>query len=79
MKEFKRTTYLVNIYGDKVELTPPTYLEMRAFQSEIEKKKDDENLVFEFLEKRGLKREIAESMEPQHLHEIINLFGEKKS
>jgi len=77
--DFKRTILRVNIYGEVVDLTQPTYGEMKKFEREINKKNADEEAVFKFLVKRGMKKSLIETMEMEHLFKVIELFKQKKS
>lgn len=75
MKEFKKKVYTIKVYGEKVELAPPTFGEMLKFEKEVTTKPD---AIFDFLEARGLSKVLAESMYMEDLMELLAMFREKK-
>ena len=82
--DFKRTVEKVNIYGTICDVTVLNASEQKSYEEEILACGDDMNKTFDvalgYLEKAGVKKEIAEQMEIGHLQELVEfaLFGKKK-
>jgi NAD(P)H-hydrate repair Nnr-like enzyme with NAD(P)H-hydrate epimerase domain len=78
--EFKRKKFSFKLDGESYEFGFPNVKQFSEYQKKLEKGKGKElDLIVDFLEGLGLKREVTESMEADHLVQIVDvLSGQKK-
>ena len=73
----------LEVYGEKVELRKPTFKEAQSYRDELIKlgeSGDATEVMVNFLEKLGLKKEIFDSLELAHVNQIMDLVtGSKKN
>ena len=80
MKEFKRTVFEYNVYGEKIQVKKPTRREVREkFDGFDEKSEQDkEKVLIDFLDDLGMKKELTEDMELEHLQIVLaDLTGQE--
>lgn len=79
--EFNRTKLKVRIYGQEVDLTPPTFGQARDLQKKMAENGDSLELMVEYLKGLGLPEEVLMSMEAQHVNKLVEHLNqpEKKS
>jgi len=76
--EFKKRVLKVKVYGEEIELTYPTVGQFKSFQKKLDGDVTLDDMI-DFLEMLGMKKEITESLEPEHLNLIIQeLTGSEK-
>lgn len=80
--ELKRTELKVNIYGQDCVLRFPVMREFREFSRKAEAAKDDDvkalDMTKEFLCSLGMKADIFEELEPDHMKQILDAVTVKQ-
>lgn len=82
--KLQRTKIKLELDGKDYFLHKPNYAEMKAFEKErklLENNAEDvSDLVIRFLEKSGLPKDVAESLEVEMISQLIDaLSGSKKN
>ena len=82
MIEFKRTELKFNVYGEAVSMRLPNTKEFLDYQGKIKEFEEDEkkaiDIMLTFFDELGLKRDLAEEMEMQHLVQIAETIADQK-
>lgn len=81
--ELKRKKINVKLDGQSYPLTVPTLREADKYQARAKKAGDEGKeleLLFDFLNERGLPKEVIESLEVDHVNLLVeHLLGVKKN
>lgn len=77
--ELKKKNYEFKYDGELIKLKAPSVLDVEFLQEEMKKNGESISVVLGFLEKIGLKKEISQEMEVEHINLIVEtVVGEKK-
>lgn len=80
MKEFKRSDVVLNIYGSEIKVSLPTFGQAKKLRERAKQDGNDLVMVQEVLVECGISAEVLESMEAQHVGELIEfMVSPKKS
>lgn len=76
----ERSKLKLSIYGSEYELSKPTYGQAIALQESIREGGESKSMLImkEFLVSLGLKSEVIEQMELQHVLDLIEFISGKK-
>jgi len=81
--EFKKRELELDIYGELVKMSFPTVSQFRVYQEKLShcsKDTDAFSLMTELLAELGLKKELIDGMEPEHLNLVMDtISGVKKN
>lgn len=79
MEDLKRRVLKFNVYGESVELSYPTVGQFRTFQKGLKGKEPNLDDMIKFVAMLGMKKDLVEQLEPEHLNKIITeLVGSEK-
>jgi len=71
--KFQRRKLEIDIYGESVEMRFPTVRESQGYGDKMKKAGEEKagDMLLDFLSDLGLPKNIAESMEAEHLTELM--------
>ena len=77
--ELKRKKLNIKLDGNEHEVSFPTVKQFSEYQKELKDSEGKEiDLIVNFLDKLGLKKEISEGLEMDHMTQIIDALGGQK-
>lgn len=74
--KFQRRQLKMDVYGEEVVINYPTVKEFKTFTDQSKEENKGFDGLVNFLEKMGMRRDLAESLEPEHLNKIIEKVTE---
>lgn len=80
MLKFERGGLEVNVYGKELKLTKPTVEQTQDYAKQAKGISEEESssLLFDFLEKLGLPKEVSKEMEVDHLNALCEALMPSK-
>lgn len=78
MLEFKKRVLKFNYDGNTYEINYPNVRQTSQFSKDYEQAKDKIDIVINFLDKLGFDSEVCETMEMDHLNQILEKLTEAK-
>jgi hypothetical protein len=78
MLELKRSVLKIKFEGKEYELKYPTMDGLEAIQKKAKETPDDLEPTFKFLADLGLPEKVSREMEPGHITQILEQFGQPK-
>lgn len=78
MLELKKKVLKIKYDGQEIELQYPKVRQVDMLQKRIKEEGESVDMIIDFLEGLGLKREISEDMQADHVEAIVTSLTDSK-